>query len=159
MTVHFGYEKKQVLQGLRYHFINRREIKILLIMINVFAIASAILFYFNMIQALAFLVFSILWIFLMLVIWRFLPASIYRRSATFKDEFIMHLESQGVRLETERGVQIWPWDRFSHFVETPYFFHLYFDSRSFFLVPKDSFRDITDLHEVRAVLREKIMKS
>ena len=60
MTVHFGYEKKQVLQGLRYHFINRKEIKILLILINVFAIASAVLFYLKYIQAISFLIFSVL---------------------------------------------------------------------------------------------------
>ncbi len=159
MTIHFGYEKKQVLQGLRYHFLTRREIKLLLIFINVFAIASAILFYMDMIQAISFLIFSILWFVLMLVIWRILPASIYRSSATFKDEFIMHFENQGVRLETERGTQDWLWGKFSHFVETPYFFHLYFDSRSFFLVPKDAFRDIAALHETRALLRQKIVKS
>ena len=159
MTVQFGYEKKQVLQGLRYHFINRKEIKLLLIFINVFAIASAILFYFKMIQAISFLIFSVLWFVLMLVIWRILPASIYRNSATFRDQFIMHFEPQGVRLETERGIQDWGWTKFSHFVETPYFFHLYFDPRSFFLVPKDSFKDISDLHETRGLLREKIVKS
>ena len=156
MTVQFGYEKKQVLQGLRYHFINRREIKLLLVFINVFAIASAVLFYFKMIQAIPFLIFSVLWFVLMLVIWRILPASIYNNSST--DQFIMHFEPQGVRLETERGIQDWAWGKFSHFVETPYFFHLYFDPRSFFLVPKDSFRDISELHETRGLLREKIVK-
>jgi YcxB-like protein len=159
MTIHFGYEKKQVLQGLRYHFLTRREIKLLLIFINVFAIASAVLFYMDMIQAISFLIFSVLWFVLMLVIWRILPASIYRSSETFRDEFIMHFENQGVRLETERGTQDWLWKKFSHFVETPYFFHLYFDSRSFFLVPKDAFRDISELHETRALLRQKIVKS
>ena len=159
MTVQFGYDKKQVLQGLRYHFINRREIKILLILINVFAIVSAVLFYFKLIQALAFLIFSLLWFVLMLIIWRILPISIYRRSATFRDQFIMHFEAERIVLETERGNQGWPWQKISHFVESPYFFHLYFDSRSFFLVPKDSFKDITDLQEIRRLLREKVGKS
>jgi len=158
MTVQFGYEKKQVLQGLRYHFINRKEIKLLLIFINVFAIASAVLFYFNLIQDISFLIFSILWFVLMLVIWRILPASIYRNSATFRDQFIMHFEQQGIKLETERGVQEWQWNKFSHFIETPFFFHLYFDPRSFFLVPKDAFRDIADLHTARSLLRDKIVK-
>jgi hypothetical protein len=159
MTVAFKYDKKQVLQGLRYHFLNRKEIKFLLIFVNVFAIASAILFYLNMIQALSFLIFSVLWFVLMLVIWRILPASIYRNSETFRDSFIMHFGQEGVRLETERGMQDWNWSKFSSFVETPYFFHLYFDPRSFFMVPKDSFKDITDLHETRGLLRNKISKS
>ena len=158
MTIHFGYDKKQVIQALRYHFLNRPEIKILLIFVNVFAILSAVLFYFNIIQALSFLIFSTLWFVLMLVIWRVLPGSIYRRSATFRDHFSMTFEENQVILQTERGIKGWPWKSFSHFVETPYFFHLYFDARSFFLVPKDSFQDITEIQLARQLLRSKIVK-
>lgn len=158
MTIHFGYDKKQVIQALRYHFLNRPEIKILLILVNVFAITSAVLFYFNIIQALSFLIFSLLWFVLMLVIWRILPGSIYRRSATFRDHFSMSFEENQVVLQTERGSKGWPWKSFSHFVESPYFFHLYFDSRSFFLVPKDSFQDITEIQLARQLLRSKIVK-
>jgi hypothetical protein len=158
MTVHFGYDKKQVIQALRYHFLMRPEIKVLLILINLFAIASAILFAFNKIQALSFLLFSILWFMLMLVIWRILPGSIYRKSQTFKDHFTMHFEEEAVVLETMKGAKGWYWKDFSNFVESPYFFHLYFDSRSFFLVPKDAFKDITAQQSVRKLLREKILK-
>ena len=158
MTIHFGYDKKQVIQALRYHFLNRPEIKILLIFVNVFAILSAVLFGFNVIQPLAFLIFSMLWFILMLVIWRILPGSIYKRSATFKDHFSMSFEENEVVLQTERGSKGWPWKSFSHFVESPYFFHLYFDSRSFFLVPKDSFQDITEIQLARELLRSKIVK-
>ena len=156
MTVNFGYDKKQVIQALRYHFLMRPEIKVLLILVNVFAIASAIMFYLKKIQPLSFLIFSVLWLVLMLIIWRILPGSIYRRALTFKDHFIMHVREEEVVLETERGAKGWPWAKFSHFVESPYFFHLYFDGRSFFLVPKDAFQDITDQQEVRKLLREKI---
>ncbi|MFT3826852.1 MAG: YcxB family protein [Chitinophagaceae bacterium] len=158
MTVQFGYDKKQVIQALRYHFITRPEIKILLVLINVFAITSAILFALHKIQAISFLVFSLLWMVLMLVIWRILPASIYKKSLTFRDHFIMHFTDEAVVLETERGGKGWSWDKFSHFVESPYFFHLYFDSRSFFLVPKDSFPGIPELQEVRQLLKDKLGK-
>lgn len=158
MTIQFGYDKKQVIQALRYHFITRPEIKILLVLINVFAITSAILFALHKIQAVSFLVFSLLWMVLMLVIWRILPASIYSKSVTFKDHFIMHFTDDAVVLETERGGKGWTWDKFSHFVESPYFFHLYFDSRSFFLVPKDSFSGIPEVQEVRQLLRDKLGK-
>ena len=43
MIIHFEYEKKQVMNALRYHFISRPEIKILLIVVNLFTILSAIL--------------------------------------------------------------------------------------------------------------------
>jgi hypothetical protein len=158
MTVHFGYDKKQVIQALRYHFLMRPEIKVLLILVNLFAIASAVLFYLKEIQALSFLVFSVLWFVLMMVIWRVLPGSIYRKSQTFRDHFTMHFEEEAVVLETVKGAKGWNWKQFSHFVESPYFFHLYFDARSFFLVPKDAFKDITDQQNVRELLRKKIGK-
>ncbi len=158
MTVQFGYDKKQVIQALRYHFLMRPEIKILLILINVFAITSAILFAMKKIQPVSFLIFSFLWFLLMLVIWRILPGSIYRRSLTFQDHFIMHLDEENVILETAKGAKGWPWNRFSYFLESPYFFHLYFDARSFFLVPKDAFESITALQDVRELLRKKLGK-
>ena len=158
MTVQFGYDKKQVIQALRYHFLMRPEIKVLLVLINVFAITSAVLFAMKKIQALSFLIFSFLWFLLMLVIWKILPGSIYRKSITFQDHFIMHFEEENVVLETAKGAKGWGWKQFSHFVESPYFFHLYFDSRSFFLVPKDSFTSITDLQTARELLRKKIGK-
>jgi hypothetical protein len=158
MTVHFGYEKKQVIQALRYHFLMRPEIKVLLVLINVFAITSAILFALKKIQAIPFLIFSLLWFLLMLVIWRILPGSIYRKSVTFQDHFSMHFNNESVVLETAKGSKGWEWKKFSHFVESPYFFHLYFDARSFFLVPKEAFKSITELQEARELLREKIGK-
>jgi len=159
MTIEFGYEKKQVLQALRYHFLSRPEIKGLLILVNLFAIASAGLFAFKKIQALSFLTFSFLWFMLMLAIWRILPASIYKRALTFQDHFSMRFAEDGVELSTANGSQAWPWTKFSSFVESPYFFHLYFNARSFFLVPKDAFTDINQLQEARALIREKVKKS
>ena len=158
MTIQFGYEKKQVLQALRYHFLSRPEIKVLLILINLFAIASAALFAFKKIQALPFLIFSFLWFMLMLVIWRILPSSIYNKALTFQDHFSMRFAEDGVELSTANGSQAWPWTKFSSFVESPYFFHLYFNARSFFLVPKDAFNDISQLQEVRALMKEKIKR-
>ena len=158
MTIHFGYNKKQVIQALRYHFLTRPEIRILLVMVNVFAIASAILFAFKIIQPIAFLLFSTLWFILMLVIWRILPGSIYKKAQTFKDDFSMTFQEDEVVLENQLGSKSWPWKVFSKFIESPYFFHLYFDSRSFFLVPKDAFKDILDIQETRKLLKDKIHK-
>ena len=73
MTIQFAYNKKQVLDGLRSHFFGRIEIRVLFIVINVFAILSAVLFYFRKIQALSFLIFSLLWFLLWLTVRRILP--------------------------------------------------------------------------------------
>src|SRR3989337_3157425 len=108
MTIHFSYDKKQVIQALRYHFLTRPEIKILLILVNVFAIGSAVLLYFRIIQPLSFLMFSILWFLLMLVIWRILPQSIYKRSRTFQDHFSMDFSEDHVVLSTAKGKKTRP---------------------------------------------------
>ncbi|HLK30340.1 MAG TPA: YcxB family protein [Puia sp.] len=159
MTIHFGYDKKQVLQALRYHFITRPEIKILLIVVNIFTIISAVLLYMHKIQPLSFLIFSVLWFLLIVAVWRILPASIYKKSQTFQDNFSMSIDDREVVLDTNRGAHAWQWKDFSTFLESPYFFHLYFNSRSFFLVPKDAFKGIPELQEIRQLLREKIKKN
>lgn len=156
MTIHFGYEKKQVIQALRYHFISRREIKVILILINVFAILAAVLYFFHLVQPIVFLAFSLMWFILMLAVWSLLPRNIYKRATTFQDEFSMTFDAEGVTLQNKRGSQKWPWTAFSTFLESPFFFHFYFDSRSFFLVPKDAFADLDNLQKVREMLKEKI---
>ena len=130
----------------------------MVITINVFAILSAILFALNKIQALPFLIFSVLWFCLWLSVRRLLPLSIYNRSATFQDTFILTLEDRGVLLETKKGEQLWSWEDFTAFKETLYFFHIYFSPRSFFMIPKDSFKDITEIQAARKLLKERIGK-
>ena len=157
MIVKFGYNKKQVLDALRNHFFSMPEIRFLFILINVFAILSAVLFYFKKIQALSFLIFSLLWFLLWLSVRRLLPLSIYKKNQTFQDTFTLDLQEGGVILETGKGSQTWEWNKFSNFRETLYFFHLYFDARSFFLIPKDSFKDITEIQAARELLKTRIV--
>jgi hypothetical protein len=159
MVIHFEYEKKQVMSALRYHFISRPEIKILLVIVNLFTILSTILFFMHKIQSLSFLLFSVLWVILLVTFWALLPMTVYKKSQTFQDRFSMDISDQGVVLHTERGSVAWSWKDISTFLETPYFFHLYFSSRSFFLVPKDAFIDLESLQEMRALLKRKILKS
>ena len=89
---------------------------------------------------------------LMASFWYILPQSIYKRASTFKDQFTIFFNSVGVRLENDRGETQWEWKRFSKFFESPHFFHLYFDSKSFFLVPKEGMTE-EFRHELRALLR------
>ena len=158
MTISFSYDKKQVLQALRYHFITRSEIRILLIVVNVFAILSAVLAYMHIIQPVSFMIFSFLWFTLIIIIWRVLPLTIYKKSDTFQDSFTMRFSEQEVVLGTSRGTQAWHWQDFSSFMESPYFFHLYFNSRSFFLVPKEAFSGIIEIQAARQLFRDKIKK-
>src|SRR5215212_12116921 len=103
MTIQFSYDKKQVLQALRYHFLSKREIRLMIILVNVFALLSAALFYFKKILPFAFLVGSVMWFGLMISFWFVLPGTVYRRAATFKDHFIMNFEERSFSVGNERG--------------------------------------------------------
>lgn len=152
---YFTYQKRKVLHALRFHFISRREIKVTIILVNVFALVSAVLYFTKKVTPVAFLFASGLWFVLMIAFWFVLPGIIYRKSATFRDRFRVTFDENGMELETGRGSRQWPWEQFSDMLETPEFFHLYFDSRSFFLIPKEAFAGM-DISDVRHFLRQKI---
>lgn len=153
----FSYEKKKVIQALRYHFVQRTEIRMLIILVNVFAIISAVLFYTQKIRPEPFLLGSFIWLMLVATFWYFLPQSIYKKSAVFRDSFIIDFNEEGIRLENERGYTNWPWQTLTRFFESPHFFHLYFDARSFFLIPKDNMSE-EFRHELRGILNRRMGK-
>ena len=158
MTIHFEYNKQQVLQALRYHFISRPEIRFMIILVNVFAILSFVLYLLKYISPFAFMVGALLWIILMISFWFFMPAMVYKRAATFKDKFSMSFDNQSFTLAHERGSRSWSWSSLSSYMETPNFFHLYFDSRSFFLVPKSGCRDADEVYELRQLIKSNVKK-
>ena len=130
----------------------------MLILVNVFAITSIILYALKKITPLAFLVGSFLWIVLMISFWFILPGLVYRRAVTFKHEFSMDFTENGFTLRHEKGSRNWEWTALKNYVESPHFFHLYFDSRSFFLVPKAGCKDSDEVHELRTLIKSKVKK-
>ncbi len=88
-----------------------------------------------------------------------MPALVYKRAATFRDHFTMNFEEDGFSLGNERGSRSWSWQALSNFLESPHFFHLYFDSRSFFLVPKSGCKSSDEIFNLRQILKEKIIKN
>ena len=152
------YKKPQVLQALRYHFISKREIKLMIRLINVFTSVAAVLFYYKKVTPLAFMISFFLWIVLMFAFWRWLPGAIYKRSPTFRDSFKATLEENHFFIENSKGSKSWAWREFSEMIETPHFFHLYFNPRSFFLLPKDGFEGDDQVHEARVFLKNRIIK-
>ncbi len=153
----FQYNKPKVIQALRYHFISRPEIKLMMVVVNVFAVVAAALFFFRKISPLAFLVSSCLWFFLMILFWFVLPNIIYKQSATFKDSFTAILGKEQFAIENARGHKGWDWSRFSTWMESPFFFHLYFNPRSFFIIPKEAFEGDAE-HEARKIFAAMITK-
>ncbi len=158
MMIYFGYRKAQVMQALRYHFISRREILVMLILVNVFAMTSVVLYLFKKITPMACLTGSLLWIILMVSFWFILPGMVYRKAITFKHEFSMDFKEDEFTLGHEKGSKTWPWSALKNFIESPHFFHLYFDSRSFLLVPKEGCRNADEVYELRQLLKAKVKK-
>src|SRR5450432_2583644 len=100
---YFTYSKPKVLQALRYHFITRREIKTMMILVNVFAIVSVGFYFFKKVSAYAFIGSSFLWFSLMVSFWYVLPNIIYRKASTFKDRFKVSFDPQHMFIENEKG--------------------------------------------------------
>lgn len=155
MQYSFSYDKKKVIHALRLHFISKAEIKWMMILVNIFAITSAILFYTKRIRPEPFFMGSFVWIVMMISVWYVLPQSVYKRSATFKGQFTIFFNEDDIRLDNGLGYASWNWKRFSKYFESENFFHLYFNDKTFFLVPKDEMNQ-TLQHEVRNRLRNKI---
>jgi hypothetical protein len=154
---YFEYNKAKVIQGLRYHFISRKEIKIMMILVNVFALLSATLFFMRKITPIAFLLSSFLWFLMMILFWFLLPRIIYKKSASFKEKYIINIDDNALAVENERGSRSFDWKDFFYWMESPHFFHIYFNSTSFFLIPKDAFEGEFE-HQARNYFKQKIKK-
>lgn len=131
----------------------------MIVLVNAFAILSLILYSMGKITPVAFLTYSFLWIILMASVWFILPAVVYNRAQTFRHQFSMYFNENDFTLEHERGKRSWPYNALQNFKETPNFFHLYFDTRSFLLVPKDAFNDLEDMQRIRELLKNKTQRS
>jgi hypothetical protein len=151
----FSYNKGKTIQALRYHFLSRNEIRILMVLVNIFAIVAAVLFYSKKIRPEPFLLGTLIWVLMMASVWYLLPYSIYKKAGTFKESFTIYFNVNEIRLNNNRGLVEWPYNTFSRWFESPHFFHLYFDSKSFFLVAKEGMTQDMQ-HELRGLLTKKI---
>ena len=151
----FVFEKSKVIQALRHHFVSRREVRILIIMVNVFAVLSALLYYFQKVSPLAFLLSSTLWVLLMIVFWFIMPLLVYKKTRMFRESFQAEMNETCLTLIHANGSQGWNWEKFETWAESPFFIYLYFNARTFFLLPKNAFSE-QGLEELRKCCREKI---
>jgi len=158
MTIYFEYDRAQVIQALRYHFISKAEIRIMIILVNVFAILSITLYALKKIGPGPFLVGSVLWIVLMISFWFLLPYIVYKRNVTFKHAFSMAFNEDNFELRHEHGSRPWPYTALAYFLESPHFFHLYFDSRSFLIVPKNADMGSSDVSDLRKILADRVKR-
>lgn len=159
MELQFEYVRREVLQALRYHFIRKPEIRVMLILVNVFALLSAALFAFGLASPMPFLMGSVLWLSMMSAVWFWMPAAVYRRNRTFTDRFRVRLGPGHVFIETRGGQHSWAWREFSGYFETPAFLHLCRGPRGFFLLPKSAMGGVEGVSRARAILAERLPKA
>ncbi len=129
----------------------------MIILVNVFALLSAVLYFLKKVSPQAFFIGSFLWVILMLMFWIVMPRMVYRKAVTFRDTFKATFADAGFTLENERGSRTWDWTSVSTWMESPHFFHLYFNARSFFIVPKEAFPG-DDVHAARKILTTAVAK-
>ena len=143
------------MQALRYHFIAQKEIRILFIVVLLFDVVSAFFYFTGRIRPEPFLLGAVIWFCFLIAFWYLMPVAVYRRSQTFREKFTIYFQPSYIALENNKGRVEWQWNRFTNYFETPYFFHLYFSTKSFFIVPKD---DISkeDQQQIRSLLNERV---
>jgi hypothetical protein len=152
MKYSISYIKNEVLQALRYHFIKQSEIKSLMIIVNVYAIVTAILLFMKKIRPEPFLLGSLLWIVLMIFFWYILPNLFYKKTTLFKEKWEFSFNQEEAKLISSLGEASWGWKTVTHYFESPYFFHFYFGPKSFFIIPKSTI-SIEDQHQIRGILK------
>jgi len=152
MKYSISYIKNEVLQALRYHFIKQSEIKSLMIIVNVYAIVTAVLLFMKKIRPEPFLLGSLLWIVLMIFFWYILPNLFYKKTTLFKEKWEFSFNQKEAKLISSLGEASWGWETVTHYFESPYFFHFYFGPKSFFIIPKSTI-SIEDQHQIRGILK------
>jgi hypothetical protein len=154
MPYPISFKKPAVLQALRYHFMKQPEIKTLMIVINLYAVVTAVLLFMKKIRPEPFLLGSLLWIVLMLYFWYILPNQFYKKTTLFKESWDFSFTDKEAKLIGALGEASWYWENVTHYFESPYFFHFYFSPKSFFLIPKETIT-IEDKHIIRGILKDK----
>jgi hypothetical protein len=152
MKYSISYNKNEVLQALRYHFIKQAEIKSLMIIVNLYAIVTAVLLFMKKIRPEPFLLGSVLWLVLMLFFWYVLPTLFFKKTILFKEQWKFSFDDKQATLISTLVEASWAWETVTYYFESPYFFHFYFGPKSFFIIPKTTI-SVEDQHYIRGILK------
>ena len=158
MHVEFSYNKEDVLNALRYHFMQRGEIKVYRNTLIILLLVTLTGFFLNLVTPNALIgiiamVALVVWAF-----WYLLPVSTYNKAATFKDEIRLRYSDEGLLISTRisNHQRQLSWNNFTQVVETPKFFFLYRDKKSFLLIPTSAFESEAARNKFSDLVKEKI---
>lgn len=136
----FTYNREEVINALRFHFLRRGEIKVFRNTLIILLIAAIAGYLFRVVNFNALLGICVMMIIIGWAFWYLLPVSTYNKAATFKDNIRLRYNEEGLAISTgTTGERSLSWRNFSQIVETRSFFFLYRDKRSFFLIPTSAF--------------------
>jgi hypothetical protein len=135
----FTYNKDEVINALRFHFLRRGEIKVFRNTLIILLIATITGYLFRVVNFNALLGICAMMIVVGWAFWYLLPVSTYNKAATFKDNIRLRYNEEGMAISTGQGERSMPWKIFSQIVETRSFFFIYRDKRTFFLIPTSAF--------------------
>ncbi len=145
MTLHFKYRRREVIEALRFHFMNKPEIKLFRTFLILLVIAAFIGYFTDYISLNALTWIFIIFIALVFLLWFILPFSVYRRAHTFREpELTLSVSEETLTIGTNKGKSRIAWQRFSNVMETKDFFYLYRSNKSFFLIPANAFNSKED---------------
>ncbi|QHS61329.1 YcxB family protein [Chitinophaga agri] len=158
MHLEFSYNKEEVLNALRYHFLQLGEIKVFrntLFILLAFTMAG---FAFDIVTIGALIGIVGMIILIVTVFWFLLPVSIYNKAATFKDDIHLKYSEEGITISTRTSEQqrLLSWSTFTKVVEAKNFFFLYRGKKNFFLVPTSAFKSQDAHQEFSRLAKDKI---
>jgi hypothetical protein len=140
MQITFHYDKKAVINGLRFHFLNRTETKVIRVLFVLLFIIAIWGYLKNVLPYAVVVIVFVLIVLLSIVLWLILPNTIYRKAKTFHEHaIVLEYDEEGLSIGTHAGARQLPWQSFSRVIETDYFFYLYRSNNAFFLIPADAF--------------------
>ena len=156
-SLEFSYDKSEVLHALRYHFMQRGEIKVFRNTLIILLLATVAGYFYRVVTPGALTGIVIMILLICWVFWYLLPISIYNKAATFKDNIHLNYSEEGLLISTrasehQRAIG---WNNFSQVVETKKFFFLYRDKKTFFLIPISAFESKEAYADFSEMLKEK----
>lgn len=146
------------MSALRYHFLQRGEIKVFRNTLFILLAATLAGYIFNVVTINALLGILAMILLIAWVFWYMLPLSTYNKAATFKDQIRLNYSEEGMMISTRTSEhqRLISWSNFTQVVEAKKFFFLYRGKKSFFLIPTSAFKTEADKNEFGQLLKTKI---
>lgn len=141
MHLEFSYNREDVLNALRYHFMQRVETKVFRNTLFILLAITLAGYTFKIVTIGALIGIAAMILLIALVFWYLLPVSIYNKAATFKDNIHLRYSEEGIVISTRTSEfqRELSWSNFTQVVEAKNFFFLYRGKKNFFLVPTSAF--------------------